>query len=631
MPYETERRWIAQLRAMDGVGAIIDEIQDVITDSVEGLHTSDKDIALGFSGGKDSATLLLLAVVAALELKIAGRPRGAERTIHFLHSDTLMELEPVAGYARFALDALEKFSKRYGLGFKKLIAVPKVKDRMHVTLGGYGLRPPSQSMRWCTSRLKINVQKELLTNAFDLADVGELRTISFVGTRHEESADRSKRLTKNALEGHRKIKAHDKFSKSFVFAPIEDLSTEEVWHILRKSDMGREVFDTERLWRIYAPTMGEGSECSTVLNGGDKGEKPGCSASSGRFACWSCPLIPKGKDKALQAMLPEYSYLRHLIAFRDWVVTLRDGNWHRYRDYYNHGDGRRLQYNLDKDGYFGSTSPGGLNLDTRREYLRFLLETEQEVRKEAPHITLIEDEELDFIQNLWIKEGDLGLSLVRIAKTFGRDVRVTKEQRSLAATAALLYAAIGPAKGRLAFWFNIHPDRRFCAQYVLQIRKRHGNARERITSILGALGKGDPHPLLEQLKKLQVRTQFFPSDELKALILREWKRGELSACTQQLVHDYEGTGSDHVQTPYDPTEDSSLSLGEQYAILDNWDTYDESDANERFEHPEYMRNGNYFQRIGFRPRLSDEYLKEKARHKALRTKPAKVGRQLALF
>jgi 3'-phosphoadenosine 5'-phosphosulfate sulfotransferase (PAPS reductase)/FAD synthetase len=464
-----------------------------------------------------------------------------------------------------------------------------------------GIRVEAQDNRWCTTRLKTDVQEKMLFDTFGIKDI---ETVSIVGSRKDESIDRAKRLEDNTIDGH--LKGHSVYSKSLVFAPIEDYSTEDVWLTLRSSKIGREVLVADELYALYASTNGEGEECQTILgNAGDGGLKPNCSQSQGRFGCWECGL-QHGRDKALVGMQKDYPYIKHLIDFRNWSVSTRDGQWETYRDVYNHRYFTRLQYNKDNQR-FGLCGPGGMSLSARAEGLDRLLLTEKKVN-ESIDFRLISDEELDFIQHRWILEGDFELNAMKIAEKYGRRVRISKEDIELIVLAKVFHQSQEIWEAKVAYWFNIHADERFAVQFVKQIRENFSS--EKAKAIIVNINETmDATIVPEYLKDMQLKNQFYPSEAMEKLIRREWKQDKVSFVTQALIHDYEETWSDENEI-LDPLESEDVSMEDKYAMLDNWNDYVGSDSNARFEHPEYMRFGGNFQYVKFRKRQSEEYREE---------------------
>lgn len=564
----------------------------LIKEQIQDLYLNDERVlSLGFSGGKDSSATSVLTFEAIMEIPAHLR----KKTIYVLYSDTLMEILPVQIHTYKVLENIKRFAKENELPIVVMHAKPELSETMWSLQLGKGMRPPSQDNRYCTSRLKTDVQKDMLYETFGTTDI---KTISIVGSRKEESTDRAKRLTENTIKGH--LKGHSIYTKSLVFAPIEDFDTNDVWQTLRGSKIGREVLEADSLFALYASTDGEGAECQTILGNAQKnGENPGCSQSGGRFGCWNCGLVHQ-KDKALVAMQKELPYIKYLIRYRNWSVSTRDGNWERYRDLYNHKHFTRLTYNLDNHR-FGSTSPGGMNVKTRAIGLLRLLYAEKKV-KESVDFTLISDEELEFIQHRWILEGDLNLTAVRIGEKYDRHVSVSDEDLKLIKFARAFYTTIDIWQARVSWWYNIYANEMFCMQFVKQFVEKHSY--EKLEAVITKIKTTeDPTIIPEYLMDLQVKKQFYPSPSLGKMIYREWREDKISYVTQALNNDYEGTWSEEeALDEYDLFEDENLSMQDKYDVLDNWKTYQGYDSNENFAHSEYMRFGGNYQYIPYRKR-----------------------------
>lgn len=577
---------------------------------VKGGKFDKKKLSLGFSGGKDSSVTLMLTLIGMLEIE----DKSTLKTLFVLYSDTLMELLPVQAHTYKVLEQIKLFAAKHNLPIKVMHAKPKLEQTMWSLQIAKGFRQPSSDNRYCTSRLKTDVQEEMLALTFGTDDI---ETISIVGSRKEESADRAKRLTENTIDGH--LKGHNEFSKSLVFAPIEEWTTSDVWTSLRSHEIGKTLLLAEELYTLYATTNGEGEECQTVLgNAGESGKNPGCSQSGGRFGCWNCGL-QHGKDAALTGMQKTFPYIKYLIRYRNWASSTRDGNWDTYRDEYNHKLFTRFQYNLDNHR-FGITCPGGLNLKTRKHSLMRLLWTEMKVN-ETEKFQLISDEELEFIQHRWLMEGDFELTALKIAKRYGRDIKISVNDRRLLSYAKALYITMPTWEQRVSVWFNIFADKRFCIQFVKQITENQTSF-EKMNSILVRIVEEDNATIVaDNLMNMQLRKQFYPSPSLKKLIHREWIEDKVSFVTQSLINDYEDSweiARDEEEIYDDLFEDPNISMEDKYAVLDNWDTFVGSDTNEKFVHEEYMRYGGNYQYVSFRERQSEENRSKNKKFKAVK-------------
>lgn len=590
--------------------SILDAESTEIKNQIKDLYFKDERVlSLGFSGGKDSSLCLALTLEALLEIP----KEDLNKTLYVLYSDTLMELLPVQAHTYKVLDNIKAFSKEYDLPIEVMHSKPSLENTKWSMKFAKGIRPESQDNRWCTTRLKTDVQERMLNETFGTKDI---ETISIVGSRKEESIDRAKRLERMTIDGH--LKGHSVYSKSLVFAPIEDYSTADVWTALRYSKFGETVLGCEELYVLYASTNGEGEECQTILgNAGDNGSKPNCSNSQSRFGCWECGL-QHGRDKALVGMQVEYPYIKHLIAFRDWSISTRDGQWDTRRDTYNHRFFTRLQYNEDNKR-FGQNAPGGMSIDSRAEGLEKLLETEAKVNQSVD-FQLISDDELNFIQHRWVLEGELSFRAIAIAEKYGRKVTVSNDDLQLITYAKALLHTKWIWTAKVSYWYNIYADERFCVQFVKQIIEKY--SMQKVKDLINKIHKNlDEHIVPEYLKELQLKDQFYPSPSLEKMIRREWKDDQVSIVTESLVRDHEDTWDEsNVVDSYDILENENVSMEDKYAMLDNWNDYVGEDSEEKYAHQEYMRYGGNFQYIKFSERKSQENKIKKLEQKQRRAK-----------
>ncbi len=572
---------------------VVDEIQEVYLND-------DRPLYIGFSGGKDSTVVLDLATKALMLLPEERRTKQ----VYVLFSDTLLEMPPVIGQIHRGIERFIGYVTENKLPFIFHKVEPEFKNRFFNQVIGKGATLPRTDMRWCTMKMKITPM-ETAVNAVLAKHNGY---IALTGARSDESLDRAARLKRNAVSVGSKMKIHSD-SRCNLFCPIEDWSSEDVWNYIYSES--ESWVDANALGIVYSEAAGDGDECTTVLEGGDTGQKPGCSKSA-RYGCWVCPLFDR--DKTLGNLAKGHEYLTHMEEFRNWLVQYRDGRWDECRDVYNHVEGfPRLQYSYDNPR-FGMTCPGGYSLDFRKEILRRLLDTEARVRV-TNDIRLIEDEDLEYIQHLWLKEGDLSLSCLLIAKEFGRKICVSDDDLVLARYAEVLFSTNMNWRGRMMFWFGIYPDKRFCTQFIIErfrmfIPKEitlfsNGDIRDEIRDFFLEFTLNDDVSLFmaQEVSKLKMKTQFYPTPELMDLIYREWREDKISFVTSSLINDFEDTVDEEKEDGYDFLEDENISLADKMATLDNWNYYTQDDRKEKYHHDEYNSLGGNFNSIKFRKRV----------------------------
>lgn len=570
---------------------------------IQSLYLNDpRPLYVGYSGGKDSSVVLSLVSEAIRTLPAESRTKA----IYVLFSDTLMEMPPVIGQIKNAIQKFIDYVAEHNLPFIFHCVEPEFKNRYWNQIIGKGATLPRSDMRWCTQKMKIDPMEAMVESVLNK----HFGYIALTGARKDEGEDRRERLERNAVTPGSKMKVHaDK--RCNLFCPIEDWTMEDVWnHIYSTSE---NWIDANALGVMYSEAAGDGDECTTVLEGGDAGQKPGCSKSA-RYGCWSCSIFAsKDGDKTLLNLMERHSYLSHMNDFRNWLVQYRDGRWDECRDVYNHGDGYvRLQYSYDNPR-FGMTCPGGYSLEFRKEILRRLLDTEAKVN-ETYKIRLIEDEDLNYIQHLWLKEGDLSLTCVLIAKEFGRDVSVSESDLLIAKYAALLHVYKDEWKGRMTYWYGVSPNQRFCVQFITERFRPYEqrsdtlfydfSADDELREFFLEFARCEDVSLMmaTELSKLKMKTQFYPTKDLVELIHREWREDRVSYLTKSLIDDYEDTVK-QTEKGYDWLEDENISLSDKMAALDNWNYYTEDGRKDKHLHEEYDTFGGNFNSIKFRKRV----------------------------
>lgn len=327
-----------------------------------------------FSGGKDSTLVAHLVFEALLSLPASLRTRQ----VYFVSNDTLVESPLVVQHMRSELDKILKAAKIFKLPVSGEVTTPKLTETFWTLLIGKGYPSPNRSMRWCTDRLKIQP-----TSKFILDKVAENgAAIIILGVRKDESSTR-----KASIESHHNLAGsnltpHGSLPNAFVYRPIVDLTTDDVWEFLASNNppWGGSHSALVKLYREAA-----GGECPIVLS---QDEAPGCGTNSSRFGCWTCTVV--NKDKSLQGFVDvgktEY---QPLIDFRDWLVEIRNKPEYRQVE-------RRNGTVTIKDG---KHIPGPFTVEARQMILEKLLGIQTAYGHE-----LITQEEVDLIKQIWAED-----------------------------------------------------------------------------------------------------------------------------------------------------------------------------------------------------------------------------------
>ena len=379
----------SQSSGSNQLSALMEDIRDI--------YLSDaRPWVVGYSGGKDSTTALQLlwAAIAALP------PERRQKPIYVISSDTLVETPVVSNYIDVSLERIAKAAIEQGMPVVTHKVVPDVDRSFWVNLIGRGYPAPSRRFRWCTERLKIEPANDFIKSR--VAEFGEV--VMVLGVRSQESATRAQVMSLHKIEGSR-LSRHSSLLNAFVYAPIADFSTDDVWTYLLQnpSPWGNDNRDLVAMYRNASS-----GECPLVVDT----STPSCGNS--RFGCWVCTVVER--DRAMEAMIDSgEEWLTPLLEYRDMLAeTQIPERKHEFRDF------RRRTGQVSFIGDSDRPMPGPYTLEFCRTLLRRLLETQKQVAREAPAgdaPILIHEAELHEIRRLWRTErGDWPDSVPRIVR-----------------------------------------------------------------------------------------------------------------------------------------------------------------------------------------------------------------------
>jgi len=349
---------------------IVQHVKDEYLSPVQGYPW-----IVGFSGGKDS-TVVAHAVFEALR---AVPPSQRARPVHIVSNDTLVESPLVMAHLDEVTAQIRDAVSSLGLPLTVARTRPEIEKSFWVLLIGKGYPSPNSQMRWCTDRLKIQP-----TSGYIKANISDHgAAIVVLGVRRTESIRRMTTVDKYENERGTNLNPHSSIPGAYVFRPIVDLSTDDVWEILGSfpAPWGG---THSKLFQLYRDA--EGGECPVVLS---KDEAPGCGTPNSRFGCWTCTVVEK--DKSLQGFIDSGKHLyQPLVGFRDWLVDIRNDPNRRSAIRRN----GRLTFDLT-----GKHIPGPFTIQARREILDRLLVVQSEFGGR-----LISDDELELIHKTWATE-----------------------------------------------------------------------------------------------------------------------------------------------------------------------------------------------------------------------------------
>jgi len=183
----------------------------------------NRPFVVGYSGGKDSTVVMQLVWDA-----IEGIPYELlTQDIHVISTDTLVETPYIIDYVTKTLEQINEVARTRNLPIYAHRLTPLYKNSFWVNLIGKGYPAPSRNFRWCTERLKIEPVNRFIAEHVD--EWGEATVV--LGARRDESASRSQVLAKKVRD-QMGLSKHPTLPAAFVFTPIEEMTTDDVWTYL---------------------------------------------------------------------------------------------------------------------------------------------------------------------------------------------------------------------------------------------------------------------------------------------------------------------------------------------------------------------------------------------------------------
>lgn len=397
---------------------------DNIYDEIRRVYLGDnRPWILGFSGGKDSTCMVQIIWNALSKLPI----EKLHKKIFIISSDTLVESPKVVAQITDMLDMMEKASQKSSLPISTNLVRPVIEDTFWVCLLGKGFPAPSNLFRWCTERLKIRNADRFIQDK--VSEYGE--AIVVLGTRKDESGSRQQLMNLYEIEGSL-LSRHSKFAQTYVYTPLRDFITEDVWNYLlqKKNPWGANNRDLLTMYQ-----NANAAECPLVVDS----STPSCGNS--RFGCWTCTVV--NDDASLRNTIENgEEWMEPLLELREELKETQDpakrkevrslkrrtGQMKLVDDSRKKGFDEKIRESkmeLERNGQDGSEDPysklipGPYTLEFCQEFLAKLLQAQKKVRQDGPdpHMTLILDEEIHEIQRIWrMERGDWKNSAYQIYK-----------------------------------------------------------------------------------------------------------------------------------------------------------------------------------------------------------------------
>lgn len=346
-------------------------------------QSDDRPWVIGYSGGKDSTTVVELVYKMLLTLPDWQR----NKNVYIVSSDTLIENPLIKIYLSKMNQMLGEAAKRDGLPIKSTMVTPPPNNSFWANVIGRGFPTPRMNgtFRWCTDRLKINPSADYIREI--IKNEGQ-EVVVLLGVRKAESIARKRRIEGREL-ANRLLNRHETIQDAYVYNPIVELTTEDVWGVLLDLDGGKTPWgsNNNELVSLYADA--DSGECPFAgIQAG--GQTQSCGNS--RFGCWVCTVVKE--DKSLNGFIKSgHRELIPLAKFRTWLMSIRDDEDKREKKRRN---GTVYETRTGEMGY------GPFTWEARQLILKELLKTQEEMGYE-----LITVEELKAIDEIWDAELDL--------------------------------------------------------------------------------------------------------------------------------------------------------------------------------------------------------------------------------
>ncbi len=355
-----------------------------LIEEIQYVYQSDKrPWVIGYSGGKDSTTVIELVYKMLLNLPSEKRTKN----VYIVSSDTLIENPLIKIYLNKMNEALGEAAQRDNLPIKSVMVTPPANNSFWANVIGRGYPTPRMNgtFRWCTDKLKINPSAEYIRKV--IKEESE-EVVVLLGVRKAESIARKRRIEGREL-ANRLLNRHETIQAAYVYNPIVELTTEDVWDILLGHEGGKTPWGTDN------------SELVSLYAGADSGECPFAGIHAGgqtqscgnsRFGCWVCTVVKE--DKSLNGFIKSgHRELIPLAEFRKWLMSIRDNP--KYREKKK----RNGSVYEDKEGNIGY---GPFTWEARQMILSELINTQKKMGYE-----LITVDELKAIDEIWDDELDL--------------------------------------------------------------------------------------------------------------------------------------------------------------------------------------------------------------------------------
>lgn len=373
----------------------VDYIENEIIDQYLFDENPTRPWIIGFSGGKDSTMLLQIVWNALKRID----PILLTRKIYVVCNDTLVENPRIVKFINTTLRKIQEAANLQQIPLFVQQTTPRLDDTFWVRLIGLGYPAPNKFYRWCTDRMKITPTTRLIVEK--IAENGA--AIILLGTRSAESSTRAASMKKHEIKGQR-LRKHQ-LPNAYVYAPIKDVSTNNLWQYLNQ---------------VPPPWGGNHKELVTLYRNANSGDCPLVidsttpSCGNSRFGCWACTVVQK--DRSMEGLIDNgEEWMLPLAEIRNFLVETRD-NPEIYRE-------KRRRNGEIVEKYWGP-----YKFTTRVDILRRVLSAQKEIQK-TEGIELITPQEMVLIQYHWFRDCYFKIKVSDIYnRIFNTQLDMTKQE-----------------------------------------------------------------------------------------------------------------------------------------------------------------------------------------------------------
>lgn len=351
---------------------------------------------IAFSGGKDSTTVL--QIVWNVVSRLAHEER--KRDIHVVCNNTLVENPAILAYVKNQLELLRIAAIEQHMPISVEHTIPLLNNTFWVNLIGRGYVAPNTKFRWCTERLKIKPTTKYIQDK--VSRYGQV--IILLGTRRSESETRARSIKRHEVKG-RRLSKHN-LPGAYVYAPIKELATDQVWSYLTENESPWHS-DNLELARIYR-NASDDNECPLVTDL----STPACGNS--RFGCWVCTVVKS--DKTMKNLIETGEiWMEPLLDFRNMLAKTIDRDNPDY-------DASIYRMPIRRNAQKGI---GPYWPRWRAAILEKLLNLQKLLQRNKPDIQLITEQELISIQVIWDRDFIFEFNVSDIfKKIFGKSTQL---------------------------------------------------------------------------------------------------------------------------------------------------------------------------------------------------------------